>query len=317
MINILVTTCGGAAGINALRLLGNRNVFLYSTDIDINASGKLFSHDFRLISPVSNFEQYSKDLKKMIEDWKIDWVVPILPEELEVIESVVNQTKSKILISPLETLSICCDKVKFYTWAQKNTPEFCAEWATLNKWGDIVDIGYNLFLKPSRGRGSKGCKKIGLADLSEFKDRLIDCGKQKEWIVMEVLPGEEYTVDCYVRKDGEIKFIVPRQRIQTLGGVCIKGKTEKNDILINNTKLILEKLNFWGPVCVQWKKDALGNFKLLEINPRLSGGCMITAVAGADATRCFIQEIQGTNDKVDWDETVVLGYNDYRVDWSK
>lgn len=309
-MNILVTTCGGAAGVGALRLL-SEYCECYSTDIDKNATGRIFSKDFRICSPVSSFENYSKDLQQMIQDWNIDYVIPILPEELEVIEKVVNQTKANILISPTETLSICCDKVKFYEWANKEVPEFVTKWQTLDTNSTLP--GEITFLKPARGRGSKNCYKFNREELELFKKQIAK-EELQNWINMEYLPGEEWTVDCYVRKhDKKIDFIVPRQRLQVLGGVCIKGKTEKNVQLIENTKKILNSLDFVGPICVQWKTDVNGKYKLLEINPRLSGGCLITSSVGADAMKCFLNDVNGIQEEVKWIESIVLGYNNYEI----
>jgi len=309
--NILVTAAGGGAGINALRLLRPYEFSFnaYGTDSDPLASGQLFAKDFRPMAKFSNREQYQKDLFSMIDDWEIDHVIPTLQEELPYIEEILKGADVEVLISDKETVEVCYDKVKFYKWMDNNFSEYMTWWTTINEHSGI-DAGVRFFLKPAQGRGGSGCKVV-----SDFDVTLrMFTANPKKFIIMSILPGQEYTVDCFIRKDGTPAYIVPRKRLQTSDGVSLKGQTVKDKRVTKATKKIIDKLDFRGPICIQWKEDDKGDLKILEINPRLSGGHMITAASGASAIDCFVLEILGLQPhKMRWKQKIVLGYRDFKV----
>jgi len=309
MKNVLVTAVGGGAGINALRLLSKYNcvINLYATDSDPLASGQLFANDFKIMSMFVNRKQYEIDLKNLVKEWKIDIVIPTLQEELCDIEEILKD-ECEVLISDKKTVELCCDKRKFYSWADIEFPELVAKWTTVDKFVDKKSYE-QFFMKPAFGRGSSGCKLI-----SEYGVAKGLWANPERIILMDILVGKEYTVDCYISRSGRVEFIVPRERIQTSDGVSLKGRTIKDKKLIDYSREIISKLDFKGPICIQYKEDAHGNPKLLEINPRLSGGHLITVASGANAMECFAQEYFGFDYvSTTWEEKIVIGYTVYET----
>ena len=54
----------------------------------------------------------------------------------------------------------------------------------------------------------------------------------KSYLVQEYIPNcKEYTVDCYISRDGEILTTVPRERIEIMGGESTRTRTCRNSIL--------------------------------------------------------------------------------------
>jgi carbamoyl-phosphate synthase large subunit len=98
-------------------------------------------------------------------------------------------------------------------------------------------------------------------------------------LVMEYLPGEEYTVDIFM-SHGTARFIIPRKRIRTTGGITTEGIVEHNKEIIEISKKISEKLGLNYSVGVQFKYDANGFPKVLEVNPRLQGTSVLSFAAG-------------------------------------
>lgn len=111
-----------------------------------------------------------------------------------------------------------------------------------------------------------------------------------------------------------IPFIVLRERLQLSGGICSKGRTVRYTDLIEATQRVLEALPCRGPVCIQWKADANGQFKYLEMNPRLSGAVMITAAASADPMACLVKELRHEAvPLIEWKEVTVIRYFDEKI----
>jgi carbamoyl-phosphate synthase large subunit len=133
-------------------------------------------------------------------------------------------------------------------------------------------------------------------------------------VVMELLPGTEWTVDAYVGPEGQIVYLIPRERSGLAGGISIKGKTVRQEVVIEATKAFMAQLDMRGPVCIQWKADASGQPKFVEINPRLSGGLMISVAGGINPVTAFIEEYQGqTPTEQSWKEVISVGYLDYKI----
>lgn len=307
--HILVTAVGGSAGLSALRFLKEQEgVCTHGVDIDPNGEGQYFADQFRVIAPFRDREAYARDLHALIADWEIDVVIPALDEEMEVIQDILADTKVHILASPKETLRLVMDKKQFYDWVAKNMPEFGARFTTLDNNPDWDASAY--YVKPAHGRGGNGCMRVLNSELASLRS---ESKYPREQLVMEVLPGREWTVDAYVTKNGFVRYVVPRERLVVVSGVSKKGRTNKHEILIAATKALIAQLSFYGPICVQFKEDVEGNPKLLEVNARMSGGSPITRLAGADPMKCFMEELTGIESyEVEWKEITGVGYTAYQ-----
>ena len=310
-IKILVTGVGGPAGINASRLLQEeKDVYVYGCDIDELSTGRFFTDEFHVCPRVDDVS-YQTWLGDFVAEHNIDLLIPTVHEELPVLRSFSGELQCTTAISPVEALQIGDDKKLMYEWMDVHMPDQMGRWTTLADWTIDWHEDDVQFLKPRKGRGARGCKisaKKELAWLKEHSNDLESC------IVMEALPGTEWTVDCYVDKDGTIVYTLVRERVGLAGGISIKGKTVKNEAVITATGTMLSKLECRGPVLIQWKADHNGQPKLVEINPRLSGGLMISKAAGVNPISNMIREYRGeTLSPQDWKEVTVLGYLDYKV----
>ena len=114
--------------------------------------------------------------------------------------------------------------------------------------------------------------RIGLAD---FRRGLAELGTHRTMLLMEYLDGHEYSVDC-VGDHGRLVAAVARKKPMTAGqGQLIDMRS---DIVDAVTKLAAS-YGFNGVFNVQFREGA-GELRLLEINPRMSGGIGMACVAG-------------------------------------
>lgn len=110
-------------------------------------------------------------------------------------------------------------------------------------------------------------------------------GKAKEWMVMEYLPGPEYSVDTLAH-DGEIVTFVTRQKSDTAGeGQLIVSDPEINEHL----KSLATTFKLNGVFNAQFRRDAEGRIKVLEINPRFSGGMGMSLRAGVNLPQWWLR----------------------------
>jgi carbamoyl-phosphate synthase large subunit len=330
-LNILVTGVGGPAGVNTAKLLMkySKNFKIFGVDINSHSAGQFFSHQFFICERVSDEQKYLKWTKDFILKNKIDLVIPTVAEELVLMEKLqkIIPERVKILVSGNQLLELCDEKDRLYGWMTKNLPEYMGKWVRLDK-KDIskkIFKAKNYFIKPVKGRGSRGCRQVTHAELLNLLKN--DKANMKNFIAMEVLPGREWTVDCYVNDDGKFAYITPRLRLGLSGGISQIGQTDNDKRVIETAKKIFETLssNFekqskvYGPVFVQLKEDENGIPKMVEVNPRASGGLSITALSGANMADCVYAEIIKRKPlyNLKWKEVTVTRYFEDKIVKSK
>ena len=81
-------------------------------------------------------------------------------------------------------------------------------------------IEYPVFLKPDIGYGSRGTYKANnLSEVEFYKN------KDKDLIILEYLPGNEFTIDCFTNFKRELLFIGPRLRNRISNGISVNTST--------------------------------------------------------------------------------------------
>lgn len=108
--------------------------------------------------------------------------------------------------------------------------------------------------------------------------------KNQDWMVMEFLPGPEYSVDTLAH-DGKIVTYVARQK----GEIDSEGQIISGDADIAvQLKNLAEVFNLSGVFNAQFRRDVDGNLKVMEINPRFSGGMGMSLKAGVNLPLCWL-----------------------------
>lgn len=153
----------------------------------------------------------------------------------------------------------------------------------------IIDAEMPMIAKPRFGSASRGIHVFReIDDLMSLKDI-------SEYLLQEYIEeNKEFTVDCYVSQQGEILVTVPRERLEVMGGEVTRTVTVASPTLEQMSHDILGKFAFKGPVTLQFLYDKRRDrFLLMEVNPRLGGGVVCAAYAGAPITDYILQEALG------------------------
>lgn len=107
--------------------------------------------------------------------------------------------------------------------------------------------------------------RAGLAGLEQFRTMLL----------MEFLEGVEYSVDC-VADRGRLVCAVPRRKLQKEGtGQLI----DPQPVILDAVARLAATYGMNGVFNVQFRESG-GQVRLLEINPRMSGGIGMACLAG-------------------------------------
>jgi carbamoyl-phosphate synthase large subunit len=287
-MRMLITGAGGAAAISVWKSLDAEHE-LHMADMDPLAAGLyLVPEDRRLIIPRGDDPRLVDVLHDACKARDIELLLPTVDAELFPVAAARDRFESigvTLPISPAECLRICRDKQLLLDRVMGQVPVPDNEPLTQEA-ADRVDT-FPRFVKPRLGAGSRGIAKIACRE---------DLDKQpKDGSVMlqEYLPGEEFSVDVYVRRDGVVIGAVPRERMKIDSGIAVASRTVNAPEVIQAAIRTAEIIGIRGVANVQFKRAADGVFKLLEVNPRYPGTLPLTAAAGVDMPRLMMDEAMG------------------------
>lgn len=274
----------------------------------LDVRGKVCGADISRTAPALQFcdERYSLPrigssgyIDRIIEICSIAniaLVVPTIDTELEILaenkEYIEKETNAKLLVSNVDSVAICCNKIRTAIWFEENGfgyPKVITKQDIENK-----NYSFPLFIKPLNGSSSVNAFKINNEKELLFFNEYI-----KEPIIQECILGKEYTIDCFLDFSGNPLTIVPRERLATRGGEVLKGRIEKNQLIINDVLRLVKKLNVIGQITVQCILTET-DIKYIEINPRFGGGAPMSIAVGADSCEKLYRLLLG--EKLEYSE---------------
>ena len=145
----------------------------------------------------------------------------------------------------------------------------------------VLDTGapieFPAFAKPDRGEGSRGAMVVN--DQQELA-LAVAAGSD---LVMELLPGDELTVDCFSSKEEGLLFARARTRGAIRNGISGRSRSlgERSDVT-RLASCISDELELRGPWFFQLRENASGVLTLLEVAPRIAGTSAVHRVVGVN-----------------------------------
>ena len=258
--NVMIFPAGTEIGLeihNALKMSKFVNVFGASSIMDHSMS--VYKN---IIFPIPFFNEnhFIEEINVAIERNNIDYIYPARDDVQLFLMQNRDKIHCKIVSSPLETVEICRSKLK--TYHNLITQDFIPKlYSNINE-----IVSYPVFFKPSVGEGSNGVRKVN------SREELSDKDFNNQNVICEYLPSMEYTIDCFTDKNGFLKIIKMRDRSRIKAGISVHSKIMETDKQIEYIANALNgKFDFVGAWFFQVKKDACGNYKLMEVSPRIPG----------------------------------------------
>lgn len=276
--NVLVFPAGSEIGLELARSLQSiRHFKLFGASSVYDHSFYAYKNLLPLI-PFFTEDNFVLHLNKLLRENEIDVLIPAHDDIAELFSEIEAKgllpDNVKVLGSPSETCQIARSKRKTYSRLQDviETPK-------MYEYDVKEEITFPLFIKPDKGQGSKGARKLNSKkELHAFykKDTFA------EYVLCEYLPGPEYTVDCFTDRNGHLRFAEGRLRKRINSGISVSSEKYSNSTIKKIATLINSKLHFQGMWFFQVKTRANGTLVLLEIAPRLSGGMGFTRAYGVN-----------------------------------
>lgn len=284
---VLVPGASAPAGINTIKSLkmagfGGR---ILATDSDPLSAGFHMAHEFCVMPLVKDEDAFVDRLFQIVKQYGVDLLMPSSGHDIYVYSKYRAELEGMgavAVVSDPDRLEICRDKLRTYDFLKEG---FRLPFTTI----DPKETGkFPVIAKPRFGKGSRDVIKVG--NESELQHV---ASQFKDMIFQEFLPGTEYTVDVLSDLDGNAILAVPRIRLQTKEGISTKGKVVRYPLLEQECMKMAEAVGIRGPCCIQMKESAEGELKLVEINPRMGGGTIFAALAGANLPAMIIAMVEG------------------------
>jgi len=282
--NILIFPGGTEIGLEILKCLCQcKNIKVFSGGQEAsNHAPYVFSNHF-IISEVYEL-CWIDELNKIIEEFKIDYIFPAHDDVIVALSSNESNIKAKIISSPLETCLITRSKFKTYQLFKNLIPvPFIYD-----KADNIFE--YPIFAKPDKGQGSQDTH---IVNNQQKYNELLKINN-KEYIFLEYLSGDEYTIDCFSDREKGLLFCDPRKRVRTRNGISMNSHSVEYDLEIftSYAQIINSNLEFYGAWFFQVKKNHNGVYTLLEVAPRIAGTMALQRVKGINLPLLSLYENQ-------------------------
>jgi hypothetical protein len=285
--NILVFPCGTEIGLEIYRSLKYSKHFRLFGGNSIDDHGKFVYSNYISNIPYVYDADFIERINSIIEENKINFIIPAHDSAIHVFSKNIKNINAKIIGSPFETCDICNSKYKTYNLFQ-NIIEVPIIY-------DLNNVQFQCFLKPEVGQGSKGTYVA-----QSVEDIIYHIKRDPSLLILEYLPGKEYTVDCFTDRHGNLKYSRARERSRILNGISVNSKPVDRIDFQHIAEKISKVLTFRGVWFFQVKERKDGTLVLMEISPRIAGtmglfrnlGVNFIEMSLFDAMNCDIKVIE-------------------------
>jgi carbamoyl-phosphate synthase large subunit len=214
---------------------------------------------------------WQDELNAVIEKLGIDFVFPGHDDALLALAEHADVIDARIVTSPAPTCRLTRSKSATYEALADAVPvpEVFADAAAVDR--------FPVFVKPDASQGSQGAMLIHDRGALE---RAVAGGSD---LIMEYLPGDELTVDCFSDRERGLLFARARPRLRTRAGISMSSRTSEEDPVIRGLAEAIDgRLELHGAWFFQLRQDAGGRLRLLEVAPRAAGTSAVHRVTGVN-----------------------------------
>lgn len=269
-LRVLVFPAGTEIGLEIHRSLQ------YSKNIHIMGAGFVDAthgpYVFKDYFPIPDLENttWEEDLQKIVNEKSIDYIFPAHDEVSYSLSKIRDHFKCKILTPDHSICELGRFKSKAFEAFEKVVP-------LPKRYMDDDELKYPLFVKPNRGQGSIGAKKI-----SSELELTVELRKDPSLLVLEYLPGQEFTIDCFSTKKNGLIYCQPRLRKRIKSGISMNCISITDPYLSSCAEKISDAIGMTGAWFFQMKDDKKGIPKFLEFGPRIAGTMALSRAHGVN-----------------------------------
>ncbi len=283
--NVLVFPCGSEIGLEVYRALNYSTHFKLVGGSSVEDHGRFVYQDYIGDIPMVGSDDFIPRLQTIITERQIDFIIPTHDSVVLKLAEAKQQggLDCEVLTSRYETCAIARSKSKTYAALAEviRTPK-------IYQANELKPADLPVFLKPDVGQGSKGTHLANTLDEVALKVK-----NDEALLILEYLPGKEYTVDCFTSSTGKLLFCEGRERRRTMNGISVNTFTVDDDRFKQIAGIINQHIRFRGVWFFQLKQAADGQLTLLEIAPRVAGTMALVRCKGVNLVLLSLFDAMG------------------------
>ena len=339
-LTVLYTSAGGLgypSHVRCFAAVKERKIRVVGTAQDSTAPGFAFIDKGYVVSPIGS-KEYIEEIFNICKNEGVQVVIPADPRELNTFAREKDRFEkigTKVVVSSLKSLKVANDKCLLYEYCNRESipaPIFFRPGNYAEFMKAVSSLGYpesDVCFKPAISSGSRGFRvitsRVDRLDLllanqpdstfTSIEEVTSVLGNSKDFpnlVVMEYLPGDEYSVDV-VADRGKAIVIVPRIRERIILGASFTGRILKHDRIIEYSRKIVSGIELNGAVGLQFRMDKEGTPKILEINARPHGALTLSAAGGVNILYLAVKVALGekvTPPKIKWNTKLTRYYDE-------
>jgi carbamoyl-phosphate synthase large subunit len=290
-VKVLVTGAGAVLGQGIIRSLQSTGTTADVVAVDPSplSAGLYWTPRTHVIRMASD-PAYLDRLGEVVRQEQPDAILIGTDVELRILaagrESLERDWKTRIVVSPLQTIDIADDKYLTYRFLREKgfaVPESCLPGGE----EELLDtVGYPLIVKPRVGARAVGVSMV--RNRAELRDALRIAENP---VIQECVgsPDEEYTAGVVVFDGAARASIVMRRDLRD--GNTYRAYVEEYPQLNDDVRALAESLPVFGPINFQFRLGQDGRPRVFEINARFSGTTPLRALAGFDEVMMVLRHV--------------------------
>jgi len=295
MKNILLFPAGSEISIEVLRSLKDvKNLTIFGAS-SVDDAGRLLFDNYIDNVPFIDDPNFINEIKNIVDNFHIDIIYPCLDVSIPILKKFESYLNCTVISPNFKTAEICLSKRKTY--------EVLSDYINVPKEYKINNIPeYPVFLKPEVGSSSRFTY---LVNNREELDIFIK--KVPNPMILEYLPNNEFTVDCFSNYKNELLFVGPRVREKIVNGISVKTSNIEDCQITIIAEKINKILNMDGAWFFQLKQNKNNEYVLLEVACRFGGSSSIQRYRGINFSLMSLYN--------SFKEDVSILINDFNVDF--
>ena len=310
-ITLLMTGVGGPGANGYIYSLQNnpeRKIRIIGTDISERIDPETMAQLAAFYTiPRAGTIDYLPRLLGLCKDEHVDVILPLNTAELSCLSfhrADFEALGTKVCVLDSGLLETVNNKGRLLQHLQAIgivVPEFAVVHSVPEFQSALQELGYPrkaVVVKRPDGNGSRGIRfldaSVSMADvflkqkprslyisLPELLSILPEIFVQTPLVVMEHLPGQEYSVDTLVQNGQVIRSVCRRVDLSEDSN-DVDATVEQVPDVLSYCDRISEQLNIDGLIGYGVMRNAAGEPRLLEINPRLQSTTILSVMAGVN-----------------------------------
>jgi hypothetical protein len=247
-----------------------KDVELFSAGAPISSHAPfVFARHFPL--PMVGDPGWLKALHELVAAQGITHLFPAHDDALLALAEHAHQLAAKLVTSPLETCRVTRSKSATLRALQGLVP-------TPKLFARPEEVAeFPVFLKPDCGQGSQRTECARNAE--ELKALL---RRDSDRIILEFLPGREFTVDCFSDRQRGLLYAAGRERRRIRSGIAMDSTLANDPRLTDYAHRINGAMKLYGAWFFQARQDGEGVLKIMEVAPRVGGTSGLSRARGVN-----------------------------------